>query len=480
MHGTTACVESKASSAANTYFVTARAICLSVSQKCGMHPINVSVSNSRQLNESAVPAASASKQPPGRRGFVRTIGLGLITGAADDDPSAIGTYATAGTKLGPSFLWAAPVMFPMMIAVVYLSSKLGLVSGEGLFAVIRRRYSRWFLLTVLTGVLIGNIIEAGADIGGMAAGLNILLPVPMSWLAALIGLLILALQIWGSYALIRNIFRILALALLAYIASGILVHPDLREVLRGTFIPTIRFNKEFLSLIVAAIGTSLSAYLYTWQSNEEVEEKIAAGRRRLTDRRGASRTELKQSMWDIVFGMLFSTAIMYFIILSTSFTLFKAGKTAINTAADAAQALRPLAGNGAGLLFTVGLIGVGFLAVPVMTTGAAYDLCQSLGWKHGLYRKPAEAKKFYIAIAIFTAIAIAMNFFGVNPMRALVIAGIVQGFSTPPLMLLILRMTNDPALVGKRVNRRAMNILGSITCCAIFAASAGLIVSWFV
>jgi Mn2+/Fe2+ NRAMP family transporter len=273
---------------------------------------------------------------------------------------------------------------------------------------------------------------------------------------------------------------VLALALLAYAGSGILAHPNIGVVLRGTFIPVIHFDKGFLSLMVAAIGTSLSAYIYTWQSNEEVEEKIAAGRRRLIDRKGASRTELKQSMWDIVFGMVFSNAIMYFIILSMAFTLFKAGKTEVNTAADVAQALRPLAGDAARLLFTVGLIGVGFLAVPVMTTGAAYDLCQSVGWKHGLYRKPAEAKKFYVVIALFTVIAIAMNFFGINPMKALVIAGIVQGFSTPPLMLLIMRMTNSPAVMGKRVNGRVINLLGWITTVAIFVASVGLIVSWFV
>lgn len=426
------------------------------------------------------PVPSQAKQRPPRHRFVRTIGLGLITGAADDDPSAIGTYAAAGAKLGPSFLWTAPVLFPMMIAVVYLSSKLGLVSGEGLFAIIRRRYSRGFLYAVLIGVLIGNIIEAGADIGGMAAGLNLLVPIPMTWWAAIVGLVILALQIWGSYGLIRNLFRVLALALLAYVGSGILAHPDIAVVLHGTFIPALHFDKNFLSLLVAAIGASLSAYIYTWQSNEEVEEKIAAGRRRLADRKGASRKELKHSMWDIIFGMFFSNAIMYFIILCTAFTLFKAGKTEVNSAADVAQALRPLAGHAAGLLFTVGVIGVGFLAVPVMTTGAAYDLCQSVGWKHGLYRKPSEAKEFYVVIAIITAIAIGMSFFGLNPMKALVIAGIVQGFSTPPLLLLIMRMTNNGETMGKRANGRLINLLGWITTAVIFAASAGLVVSWFI
>src|SRR5690349_12766906 len=428
-------------------------------------------------------SAPPAPQPQNRKkklGVIRAIGLGLITGAADDDPSAIGTYASAGAKLGPSFLWTAPLTFPMMVAVVYLSAKLGQVTGEGLFAVIRKNYSRWFLYAVLIGVLIGNTIEAGADIGGMAAALHLFVPLPIEVISVITGLLILALQIWGSYTLIRNIFRLLALALLAYVGSAVLARPELGPVLRGSFIPTIHFDKEFLSMTVAVIGTSLSAYLYTWQSNEEVEEKIAAGRRRLWQRKGATRAELKRSMWDIIFGMFFSNLVMYFIILATAATLFKSGKTDINSAAEAAQALRPLAGNAAGLLFALGVIGVGFLAVPVMITGAAYDLCQSAGWKHGLYRKPAEAKKFYAAVAVFTLIAIGMNFFGVNPMKALVLAGIVQGFSTPPLMLLIMRMTNNPSIMGKRANGTAINILGWITTVAIFAASAGLVLAWFI
>jgi NRAMP (natural resistance-associated macrophage protein)-like metal ion transporter len=441
----------------------------------------MSTPDATSLEGPAPPAERSTAQGSGGgRGISRAIGLGLITGAADDDPSAIGTYASAGAKFGPGFLWTAPVLLPMMVCVVYLSSKLGLVSGRGLFAIIREHYSRWFLFTMLIGVLIGNIIEAGADIGGMAAALNLFVPIPISWIVVTLGLLILALQIWGSYTLIRNIFRVLSLALLAYVGSALLAHPDIVTVLRGTLIPTIHFNKDFLAMIVAVIGTSLSAYIYTWQSNEEVEEKIAAGRRRLWERKGTSRAELKQSMWDIVFGMFFANIVMYFVILSTGATLFKAGKMDINSAADAAQALRPLAGNAAGLLFTLGVIGVGFLAVPVMTTGAAYDLCQSTGWKNGLYRKPAEAKKFYVAIAIFTFLGIGLNFFGMNPMKALVFAGIVQGFSTPPLMLLIMLMTNNRAIMGDRVNGRAINILGWITTIAIFAASVGLVISWFV
>jgi NRAMP (natural resistance-associated macrophage protein)-like metal ion transporter len=415
---------------------------------------------------------------PAPHGVFRSIGLGLITGAADDDPSAIGTYASAGATLGPSFLWAAPVTFPMMVAVVYLCSKLGQVAGQGLFAVIRQHYPRWILYFLLTSVLIGNTIEAGADIGGMAAALNLLVPIPIVWLVVPIALIILALQIWGSYTLIRDIFRWLALALLAYIGSAILAKPELLPVIKGTFIPAIHFHRDFFALLVAVIGTTLSAYLYSWQSNQEVEEDISMGRRRLSDRKGTTQAELRHSARDITFGMLFSNVIMYFVILSTAATLFKVGRTDINSAAEAAQALQPLAGRAAGFLFAVGIIGVGFLAVPVMTIGAAYDLCQTFGWRYGLHAKPAEAKKFYISITVFTALAVCMNFFGINPIKALVWAGIVQGFSTPPLMLVIMLMTNNRKIMGKWVNSRRLNVLGWLTTVAIFGATFALIYTW--
>jgi Mn2+/Fe2+ NRAMP family transporter len=409
---------------------------------------------------------------------LRTLGLGLITGAADDDPSAIGTYASAGASIGPSFLWTAPVTFPMMCAVVYLSAKLGQVSGKGLFHVIKDHYSRWILYPALIGVLIGNVIEAGADIGGMSAAIGVLVPVPLPWIIVPVTLSIFALQVWGSYELIRNIFRWLALTLLAYAGAAILAKPDLWAVIKGTLVPTIRFDREFLSLLVAVIGTTLSAYLYTWQSNQEVEEEIAMGRRRLSQRKGATDEELTETKRDVVSGMFFSNVVMYFIILSTATTLFRAGKTDINTAADAAEALKPLAGNAAGVLFALGVIGVGFLAVPVMTTGAAYDLCQVVGWKHSLHAKPAQAKKFYAAIAGFTALAMGMNFLGFNPMKALVFSGIVQGFSTPALLLLIMLMTNNRKIMGERVNGKGINALGWITTVAIFSATICLVVSW--
>jgi Mn2+/Fe2+ NRAMP family transporter len=364
------------------------------------------------------------------------------------------------------------------VAVVYLSSKLGQVSGKGLFEVLRDRYPTWILKVALVGVLIGNTIEAAADLGGMAAALHLIVPIPEGAIVVLVAVALLVLQIWGSYTLIRNVFKWLALTLLGYAGAAVLARPDLGPVIRGTLVPTFHFNREFLAILVAVIGTTLSAYLYTWQSNEEVEEEIAMGRRRLRDRVGATRDEIQTSFRDIVFGMLFSNVVLFFIILSTAATLFEAGQHEITSAAEAARALEPLAGRVASLLFAAGIVGVGFLAVPVMTTGAAYDLCQTLGWEHGLHAPLAKAGRFYALIAAFTAIAVAMNFFGVNPMKALVWSGVVQGFSTPPLMLLIMLITNDRAVMGEWTNGRWMNALGWLTTAAIFAASAGLILSW--
>jgi NRAMP (natural resistance-associated macrophage protein)-like metal ion transporter len=416
---------------------------------------------------------------PMPHGRFRSVGLGLITGASDDDPAAIGTYAAVGASLGSSFLWTVPVLFPMMFAVVYLCSKLGQVAGEGLFAVIKRHYSRWLLFPVLLGALIGNIIEAGADLGGMAAALNVLVPVPQTAIVVVIGVALCTLQILGSYTLIRNIFRWLALVLLTYVGAALLSKPDLIDVLKGTFIPSLRFDTHSLSMLVAIIGTTLSAYIYSWQSNEEVEEDISLGRRRLTDRMGSTHHELRHSARDIAAGMGFASLITYFIMLSTAATLFRAGKHDITTAAEAAQALAPIAGKAASYLFAIGVLSVGLLAVPIMTSGAAYDLCQALGWKHGLHFSPREVKRFNVSIAVFTALAIGLNFLGINPMKALVWSSIVQGVSTPVLMLLIMLITRNRKIMGRWVNTPALNALGWVTTVAIFAATVGLVVTWF-
>ena len=351
-----------------------------------------------------------------RKSVFRALGLGVVTGACDDDPVAIGTYASAGASFGASFLWTAPATFPMMYAVVYLSSKLGQVTGKGLFHVIKDHFSRWLLWPILVGVLIGNTIEAGADLGGMAAAINLFVPLPIPLLVVGIGSIILALQIFGSYELIRNVFRWFALALLAYVGSAILAKPDAMEMLSGTFIPRIQFTAEFLAILVAVMGTTLSACPYTWQSNVEVEEEILKGRTRLEDKR--RRIAKVQSGYCPGYAFRTSSCI-------PSFSRQRPPCTSPDRRTSRRSLMRRRRCGRwrvtpPGVLFALGVIGVGFLAVPIMTTGAAYDLCQVMGWKSSLHARPKQARHFYVATAVFTAIAIGLNFLGFDPMKALV------------------------------------------------------------
>ncbi|WP_257554200.1 NRAMP family divalent metal transporter [Sphingobium sp. CFD-2] len=413
-----------------------------------------------------------------RRGVMKMLAAGIVTGAADDDPSAIGTYASAGARYGLAFLWIAPVLLPMMYVVVYLSAKIGQVYGKGLFACIRDQFPRWLLLPLVTLAFAGNIIEAAADLGGIGAALNLLVPIPVPLIVVGAAAIIFALQYFGSYMLIRRVFRWLALILFAYVAAAVMARPDPIAVLRATFIPALRIDAQSLSLIVACIGTSLSAYIYTWQSNQEVEEQIALGRRRLWQRKGATASEMKRTSRDVLTGMIFSNLILYFILLATGITLHAAGRTEIETAADAAAALEPIAGQAAKFLFAAGVVGVGFLAVPVMTTGAAYDVVQGLGRAGSLHDAPQDNRLFYAIIAAVTALAVAMNFLGFNPMKALVWSGIVQGFSVPPLLLLMMLLTNRPAVVGARTNGRWTNLLGWTTTGVTFLCALSLAASW--
>lgn len=410
---------------------------------------------------------------------MKLVGASVVTGAADDDPSAIGTYASAGAKYGLGFLWIAPVLLPMMYVVVYLSAKIGQVYGKGLFACIRDQFPRWVLLPMVVLAFTGNIIEAAADLGGIGAALNLLIPIPIPLIVVGTAAVIFAIQYFGSYTLIRHIFRWLALVLFAYVAAAILAKPDPFEILRATFIPRIRWDAEFLALVVACIGTSLSAYVYTWQSNQEVEEQIAIGRRKLWQRKGATRKEMSRTSRDVLTGMIFSNVILYFILMATGLTLHAAGETEIETAAQAAAALEPLAGEAATYLFAAGVVGVGFLAVPIMTTGAAYDVVQGMGREGSLHDAPDENKLFYGIIAIVTVLAVAMNFLGFNPMKALVWSGIVQGFSVPPLLLIMMLLTNSRRVVGARTNGRLTNFLGWTTTVITFLCTVALVVSWF-
>jgi NRAMP (natural resistance-associated macrophage protein)-like metal ion transporter len=305
-------------------------------------------------------------EPNAVKRFFRILGPGLVTGASDDDPSGIGTYAMAGASLGYSTLWTALFTFPMMTAIQYICAKIGMVTGMGLARVLREHYSKALLYSVVAGLVVANTVNAGADIGAIAAAVNLLVPLPVAVLIAPIAFTILGLQVWGSYRLIAKTFKWLTLALFAYIGSAFFAHPELREVVRNTFIPTISFDANFLTNLVAILGTTITPYLFFWQASHEVEEEITMGRRTLRARQGATDKELKYAGVDVTTGTFFSNVVMYFIILATAATLHKAGKTDIQSATEAAQALRPLAGEAAYVLLAVGLIGAGFLSVPIL------------------------------------------------------------------------------------------------------------------
>jgi NRAMP (natural resistance-associated macrophage protein)-like metal ion transporter len=419
-----------------------------------------------------------AREPNAVRRFFKMLGPGLITGASDDDPSGIGTYAMAGAALGYTLLWTAWVTFPLMAAVQFICAKVGLVSGRGLAGVLRQHYPRTLLYAVVVGLLVANTINAGADLLAIAAGLNLLIPIPIVILIGPLALLILALQVWGSYRLIARTFKWLTLALFAYLGAAILARPDWGAVLRGTFVPTWQFDRTFLEMVVAILGTTISPYLFFWQASQEVEEEIARGHKRLWQRKGATEAELKYAAWDVSIGMLFSNVVMYFILLATAATLHRAGRTEIDSAAEAAEALRPLAGNAATVLMALGLIGTGFLTVPILTGSAGYAICETFGWKCSLDARPGQAKEFYIVLGASTLGGLLLDYVGINPMDALFWTAVINGFLAPPLLVVIMLIANNRAVMGKRVNGLGMNVLGWATTAVMFAAALGLVWTW--
>jgi NRAMP (natural resistance-associated macrophage protein)-like metal ion transporter len=424
-------------------------------------------------------AKSANKKANPFRRFLMILGPGFITGASDDDPSGIGTYAIAGAATGFSTLWMALITFPMMAAVQFVCAKIAMVTGRGLAGVLKQHYPRWLLYPAVILLVMANIINAGADIGAIAAAINMLIPIPIPAMIIPVAAIIVILQFWGTYSIIEKVFKWLALALLAYVATAFFTSPNAAEVMRGTFVPAISFDNKFLTTATAILGTTISPYLFFWQTGQEIEEEKRIGRTRIEERKGASKTALRWRALDVLTGMLFSNVVMYFIILTTGATLFKAGKTNIQSATDAAEALRPLAGAGAKVLLALGLIGTGFLAVPILTGSSGYALAEVFGWKHGLEEKPPQAKKFYLILALSTAAAIEINFLGINPVTALLWAAVINGLLAPPLLVLIMLIGNQKKIMKQHTNGLGVNVLGWATTAAMFAAAVALVVSWF-
>jgi NRAMP (natural resistance-associated macrophage protein)-like metal ion transporter len=429
-------------------------------------------------------AGVVSKEPASQtetnivKRFLRLLGPGLITGASDDDPSGIGTYVTAGATLGYATLWTAIVTLPLMAVVQFTCAKIGLVTGKGLAGVLKQYYSKWLLYPAILGLVVANTINAGTDIGAIAAAINLLIPVPILLLVVPVAVAIVLMQVYCSYRRIEGIFKWLTITLFAYVGAAFLARPNWREVLRYTFIPHFSLNSNFLTTIVAILGTTISPYLFFWQSDQEVEEEIQLGRKSVRTRRGATDEELRNAKLDTIAGMIFCNIIFYFVILSAAATLHVAGKTEIQSAADAAQALTPLVGRAATVLFALGLIGAGFLAVPVLTGCSAYAVAESFGWRYGLDRKPRQARQFYAIIAVSTIIGMLINFLGINPIKALFWTAVINGLIAPPLLAIIMMVANNHKIMHKWVNGRAANIIGWIATGVMFAAAIGMILTW--
>jgi len=382
----------------------------------------------------------------------KILGPGFVTGASDDDPSGIGTYAVAGATLGLQTLWTALLTFPLMASVQNICARVGMVSGQGLAGVLRDNYPRPLLYGAVALLFVANTINVGADLGAIADAVHTVIGVKAVWLVVPVAAGIVALQIFGSYRLIARVFKWLTLALLAYVVDAFIVHPELSETLRATVVPTLSLDPAYVTTIVAILGTTISPYLFFWQSTEVVEEERAQGRTTVAERRGASDAELRSATVDTVVGMGFSNLVMYFIILATALTLFKAGKTDIKSAADAAEALKPLAGDFAGLLFAIGMIGAGLLAVPILSGSAAYAIAEAFGWRYGLDHKWNRAKEFYGVIIAATALGTALNFFEIDPIDALYWTAVINGVAAPPLLvLLMLAARNERVMREQRI-----------------------------
>jgi len=410
--------------------------------------------------------------------FLLILGPGLITGASDDDPSGIGTYTTAGASLGFATLWTAPLTLPLMAAVQFICAKIGMVSGMGLAGVLRKHYPRWVIYVAISLLVIANTINAGTDIGAIAAAINLLAPIPAIALVMPIAVVIVTLQIWGSYHLIVRLFKWLTLTLFAYIVAAFLAKPHWGEVLKATFIPTVRFDHQYLMTLLAILGTTISPYLFFWQASQEVEEELRMGRTTLKEREGATDRELRIAEIDVDAGMVFANLVFYFVILASAATLHASGETNIQTATDAAQALRPLSGRLASILFSLGLIGSGFLAVPVLTGASAYATCEAFQWKFGLDEKPRGAPRFYALIAVSTLIGMLINFLKIPAVVALFWTAVINGVLAPPLLVVIMLVSNNKKVMGNRVNGPLTNFLGWATAALMTAAALGMFLTW--
>lgn len=415
------------------------------------------------------------------KGYWYALGPGLTTGASDDDPSGIATYSQTGAQFGFSMLWLSLWTFPLMSVVQEMCARIGLVTGRGLAGNIRAYYSRRVLRFCTFLLFAANAFNIGADLGAMAKGVQLLNPhLNFSLLVVGFAILSLLLQIFTPYARYARYLKWLALILLSYVASSILAHLNWGHALHNTIFPHLSFDKQSLLLICAILGTTISPYLFFWQTSQEVEEQILQGKTTLKERQSAtSPSEVKSMRIDVWSGMLLSNLVMFFIIAACGGILFPHGITNITSAAQAAEALKPFAGNATYFLFAIGILGTGLLAIPVLAGSSSYAIAESLGWKEGLYRELGKAYSFYGIIIISMLVGLGLNFVGLDPIKALIYSAVANGLVAPFILFFIVKISSNKRIMGHWANRRAATTIGWATTLVMAASGAAAIVSLF-
>jgi NRAMP (natural resistance-associated macrophage protein)-like metal ion transporter len=423
--------------------------------------------------------STRAASPPNKnivRRFFSLLGPGLITGAADDDPSGIATYSIAGAQMGTSMLWTAFITWPLMGCVQMMCARIGMITGQGLGAAFRQILPRWVLMIASLALLVANTINVGADLAGMSDAAEMLSGLNSHWFVAPFGIAILLATIRFRYYQIAMILKWLALFLFAYVITAFVVGPDWRVVLHDTFVPSWPKEHNAWQNLVAILGTTISPYLFFWQASQEVEEEKAMGRRLLRQREGATKREIVDRRLDVGIGTFFSNLVMYFIILSTAITLHAHGMKDIETSKQAAEALKPLAGSLAYTLYTVGLIGVGLLAIPTLSGSGAYAFAETFKWKQGLDKKFKGARYFYGVLIFSTLLGMAMDFVGINPVKALFWTAVINGVLAPFLLVGILIAASDRKLMKNQPSPWLVRIAVAITILMMFGAGTAMFV----
>jgi len=406
--------------------------------------------------------------------FFSKLGPGLITGASDDDPSGIATYSQAGAQFGLATLWTALITFPLMAIMQAICARIGMAASAGLIYIIKEHYPKPLLYLIVLLSFPAIVLNIGADIAGMGAVANLVFPQLPSYVFSIaFTLLLMPAIVFLSYKKLTAVLKYLCLSLLLYLIVPFLVKQNWMDVLKHTFIPTLHFNKEFISILVAILGTTISPYLFFWQATMEAENKHQEAQKLMV----VDKRTVKDVGWDVSAGMLTSNLVMYFIILTTGTILFQGGIHHIETVEQAAKALEPLAGKLSYLLFAFGIIGTGLIAIPVLSGCLSYMLTTAFNWQGGLDRRLRQAKAFYLIIALSLLLGLAINFIGLSPIRALLITAMLYGITAPVLILIVMHIAQNKKIMGSLVNGWWFNILGYLA--FLLMAAAALLLLYF-